>query len=125
MDVTKSRQREPSPSPYRRSRDRFRHNLIDGFAASWRFPHNPIRHGGKGGDRGRRIGEEEHMPTETRSPALTSWPELPTKFPGHLLVLLLTGGLKTTEHVSDWLDTVILMSGEQRAAVFRGKDGPV
>jgi hypothetical protein len=38
---------------------------------------------------------------------------------------LLIGGLKTIEHVSDWLDTVALMSGEQRAAVFRGKDGPV
>jgi hypothetical protein len=38
---------------------------------------------------------------------------------------LLIGGLKTAEHVSDWLDTVAFLSGEQRATVFRGKDGPV
>ncbi len=65
------------------------------------------------------------MTTKSTSVAPAQWPEQPRNFPDHLLVRMLIAGLKTPEHVSDWIDTVALMSREQRATAFGGVDGPV
>jgi hypothetical protein len=63
------------------------------------------------------------MPTKPRSSPHSQGPELPPGFPLHILVRLLISGLQTAEHVNDWLGTVALLPGADRAAAFRDPNG--